>query len=438
MILKKASIFVGTLLTTSLALASNLTSDKFPVVTDLNVKLGAYASFESGFSNQNKLLHSEKKVSTNKEGFAFYNDAAMFVRISNKINDVEYGGKIILVPTAKRKGAPTYNGSHIFVKSECGTVEVGSPIPVASNMMISDGSIPTKYLKTSSSYLKQGTKLSPSFLTSEGCFVGDDLAASLDSAPYSSEPPRTINYYTPKFTIGDTSKVQIGISYTPDTANTGIGKPSEKSDGIKKKTVGAGSLDRFEMDRSVKDAITAGISLEQSFAENIELKLALTGEYGKSAGNAKKVFSEKRVASSDTIVQVEEHTKHKLSNLRSYNIGGELKVNDFTYSACYCSFGKSLTTPEFHKAGRKSSYYSLGTAYKYNATTAKLSYFASEQFKNKVSSVKLNVSHLLAPGLKPYVEVSSYTLKGKPEFYNELSHKTTKGVVTLVGIKLTL
>lgn len=428
MMIKKNSVFIVTLLTTNLTLASNVTADKFPVVTDLNVKLGAYASFESGFSNQNKLLHSEKKVSANKEGFAFYNDAAMYVRISNKTNDVEYGGKIILVPTAKRKGAPTYNGSHIFIKSECGLLELGSPIPVAANMMISDGSIPTKYLKTSTAYLKQNTKLTPSFLTSDGCFVGDDLTANLDSAPYSSEPPRTINYYTPKFTIGDTSKVQIGISYTPDTANTGSGKPSEKSDGIKKKTVGIAGLDRFEMDRSVKDAITAGISLEQQFAETIELKLALTGEYGKSAGNAKKFVTKLD----------KEPTKHKLANLRSYNIGGELKVNDFTYSACYGSFGKSLTTPEFHKVGRNSSYYSLGTAYKYNATTAKLSYFASEQFKNKVSSVKLNVSHLLARGLKPYVEVSSYTLKGKPEFYNDLPHKTTKGVVTLVGIKLTL
>jgi hypothetical protein len=428
MMIKKNSVFIVTLLNTTLALASNVTADKFPVVTDLDVKLGAYASFESGFSSQNKLLHSEKKVSANKAGFAFYNDAAMYARISNKLNDVEYGGKIILVPTAKRKGAPTYNGSHIFVKSECGLVEVGSPIPVAANMMISDGSIPTKYLKTSTTYLKQGTNLSPSFLTSDGCFVGDDLTASLDSAPYSSEPPRTINYYTPKFTIGDTSKVQIGISYTPDTANTGIGTPSEKSDGIKKKTVGVTGLDRFEMDRSVKDAITAGISLEQQFAENVELKLALTGEYGKSAGNAKK-FATKLDKNP---------VKYKLSDLRSYNIGGELKVNDFTYSACYGSLGKSLTTPEFHKTGRNASYYSLGTAYKYNATTAKLSYFASEQFKNKVSSVKLNVTHLLASGLKPYVEVSSYTLKGKPEFYNTLPCKTTKGVVTLVGVKLTL
>ncbi|MDP4709180.1 MAG: porin [Rickettsiaceae bacterium] len=428
MLNKKITLVIGMLLTTTTVLASNVIADKTTITSDFNMKLGAYAAFESGFSNQNKLQKTEKKTSANKEGFAFYNDAAFYVDISNNSNDVEYGAKIILVPTAKRKGGNTYNGSHLFIKSEFGRMELGSPIPVANNMMISDGSIPTKYIKTSTAYLKQNTKLAPSFLTSTGCFVGDDLSASLVTAPYSSEPPRTINYYTPKFALNNTSHIQIGISYTPDTANTGIGSPSEKSDGIKKKTLSELGLDRFEIDKSVKDAITAGVSFEQKFQENIQLKLALTGEYGKSVGKAKKYVSKE-----DTNPQ-----EHKLADLRSFNIGGELKINDFTYSACYGSLGKSLTTPEFHKSGNNSHYYSVGTAYKHNVTTTKISYFASEQFKNKLSSIKLNISHLLAPGLKPYVEVSSYTLKGKPEFYTELKPKTTKGTVALLGVKLTL
>ena len=408
--------------------ADEATTGNFPVVSDLNVKLGAYASFESGFSNQNKLQKSKKNVSANKEGFAFYNDTALYASISNEVNDIEYGGKIVLVPTAKAKVIPSYNGSHVFVKGFWGRMELGSPIPVAANMMISDGSIPTRYIKTNTAHLKQDTKLSPSFLTSEGCFVGDALTANLDSAPYSSEPPRTINYYTPKFEISDVSKVQIGVSYTPDTANTGIGSPSEKSDGINKRMIGKNGVDRFEIDRSVKDAITAGILFEQKFKEEIELKLALTGEYGKSTGKAKKFISKE-----DT-----EPKEYKLGNLRSFNIGAELEVNDFTYNACYGSWGKSFTTPELHKAGRDSYYYSVGAAYKYNATTTKITYFASERFKNKADAIKLNITYLLAKGFKPYAEISNYILKGKPEFYNDLKSRTTKGTVFLLGVKLTL
>lgn len=408
--------------------AADVSTGKLPVVSDLNVKLGAYASFESGFSNQNKLVKSEKKISANKEGFAFYNDAAFYASISNEINDIEYGGKIVLVPTVKAKVIPTYNGSHVFVKGFYGRVELGSPIPVAANMMISDGGIPIKYIKTSTAHLKQSKKLNSSFLTSDGCFIGDDLTADLDSAPYSSEPPRTINYYTPNFEISDASKVQIGVSYTPDTANTGIGGPSEKSDGVNTRVIGKDGVDRFEIDRSVKDAITTGIVFEQKLKEDIGLKLALTGEYGNSTGKAKKFISKE-----DT-----DPKEYKLGDLRSFNIGAELEVNDFTYNACYGSWGKSFTTPELHKAGRDSYYYSVGAAYKYNATTTKLTYFASERFKNKANAIKLNITYLLAKGFKPYAEVSSYILKGKPEFYNELKSRTTKGTVFLLGVKLTL
>jgi hypothetical protein len=426
MVIKKASVV---LLAGLLASSTALAGDPLPVVSDLNIKLGAYAAFESGFSNQGKLKGSEKNISANKRGFAFYNDTALFAAISNTTDDITYGAKIILVPTTKRKVNKDYNGSYVFLEHEFGRIEAGSPIPAAKNMMISDGSIPTKYIKTGIDYLKQSTKAVPSFLTSEGSFLGDQIIASMDSATYSSEPPRTINYYTPKFDLTDSSKIRLGISYTPDSANTGVEKPSDKSDGIKKYAVGETTIDRFEIDRSVKDAITSGIVLEQKLTEEAELKLALTGEYGKSAGKIKKF------ANKDDKNPLE----YKLSDLKSYNIGGELKVGDFKYNACYSSFGNSLTTKELHKGNRKSQYYNAGIAYTYNkATTTSLSYFASEQFKNKVNSVKLAVSHILAPGLKPYAEIHAYTLKGKPEFYPNLKARKVKGTVALVGVKLSL
>ena len=426
MVIKKASVV---LLAGLLASSTALAGDPLPVVSDLNIKLGAYAAFESGFSNQGKLKGSEKNISANKRGFAFYNDTALFAAISNTTDDITYGAKIILVPTTKRKVNKDYNGSYVFLEHEFGRIEAGSPIPAAKNMMISDGSIPTKYIKTGIDYLKQSTKAVPSFLTSEGSFLGDQIIASMDSATYSSEPPRTINYYTPKFDLTDSSKIRLGISYTPDSANTGVEKPSDKSDGIKKYAVGEATIDRFEIDRSVKDAVTSGIVLEQKLTEEAELKLALTGEYGKSAGKIKKF------ANKDDKNPLE----YKLSDLKSYNIGAELKIGDFKYNACYSSFGNSLTTKELHKGNRKSQYYNAGIAYTYNkATTTSLSYFASEQFKNKVNSVKLAVSHILAPGLKPYAEIHAYTLKGKPEFYPNLKAKKVKGTVALLGVKLSI
>lgn len=420
-------ISIATLLT-STAIGAEVKSDKSPVVSDLNVKLGAYAAFEAGGGTQNNLKASEKNLSANRSGFLFYNDTALFATISNKHEEVEYGGKIILVPTAQRKNIPSYNGSHIFIKSEFGRIELGSPIPAAKKMMISDGSIPGKYIKKSTAHLKQGKEHAPSFLSSDGHFLGDSIVADFDKAKYSKEPPRTINYYTPNLKITDNTKLQIGVSYTPDSSNTGVGSPNEKTTSSATKKIGLDDLHKFEIDKTVTDAVTAGVKLEQKISDDVSINLALTSEYGKTKGKAKKYLTE----------DDKNPSEHKLANLRSYNIGCELKLSDFTFNACYGNLGKSFTTPEFHKSGTKSHYYNAGVAYKYGQTTTKLSYFGSEQYKNKVSSMKLNISHILAPGLKPYAEISSYTLKGKPEFHNDLKSKSTRGTVALAGFKLTL
>jgi len=423
--MKKTSLLLGIFLASTTTFAS----DSPPVNSDLNVKLGAYAAFESGFSNQSNLQGTEKNLSANKKGMAFFNNSAFVATIANTANDITYGAKIVLVPTTKRKVNNDYNGSHVFLEHEFGKIEAGSPIPVARKMTINDGAIPANYIKTGIEYLKQGTKASPSFLVSEETILGDSITAGLDSATYSSEPPRTINYYTPKFDLTDSSKLQFGISYTPDSANTGIDKPSVKSDGITKYAIEETTLDRFEIDKSVKDALTGGIVLEQKLTEEAELKLALTGEYGKSTGKVK------QFATKDD----KNPRAYKLSDLKAYNIGGELKIGDFKYNACYGSFGKSLTSKELHKAGNKSHYYNAGISYTYNtATTTYLGYFASDKFKNKVNSVKLGVSHILAPGLKPYAEIHAYTLKGKPEFYPNLKARKVKGTVALLGVKLSI
>ena len=68
MVIKKASVI---LLAGLLASSTALAGDPLPVVSDLNIKLGAYAAFESGFSNQGKLKGSEKNISANKEVLLF-------------------------------------------------------------------------------------------------------------------------------------------------------------------------------------------------------------------------------------------------------------------------------------------------------------------------------------------------------------------------------
>ena len=422
------------------AIASNVSSAETPVVSDLKVKLNGFAHFQAAHRTQSKLKGPEKNVSSNRKAFAFYNEAAMVAEVSNEVNEMTYGAKIVLVPTAKRKGAPTYNGSHIFLKSDFGKIEVGSPISSSTNMMIDEGKITAgpgswdKYAEFSPSIFKvENSKAEPTFATFTEFFLDSKLTTSLDARTYSSEPARSVSYYTPKFNFGESTKLQIGVTYIPDSSNTGADKPNTNSSGKEKRTLEiatgtVNAIDRFEIYRTVKDAVSAGITFEQNFADGIDFKMALTGEYGKSAGKAKK-FATKDDPNP---------TEFKLNDLRTYNIGAVLTVGNFSYSGSYGSLGKSLTTPEFHKTGRKTDYYSGAVAYNQGPFAVSISYFKSSQFKNTVDAFSIGTNYLLARGLKPYAEISGFSLKGRPEFHPEAQKKKTRGTVALIGAKLSL
>jgi len=419
----------------SSAMAEDVSANKTPVVSDLELKLSGFAHFQSGFRNQSKLDGDEKNVSSNRKNFAFFNEAALTADASKEINDVTYGGKIVLVPTAKRKGSPDYNGSHIYLVSDFGKIEAGSPIAPSAQMMIDGGTIAaatfddwSRYAKFSTAHLRQGSKVDPTFTTFAEFFLDSKLTTTLPSRSYSSEPARSVAYYTPKFELGSSTKLQVGVSYTPDSSNTGADNPNVNSSGEDVRKIEAGGIDKFTIDRNVKDALSGGVTLEQNFADGVDAKLAVTGEYGKSAGTAKKFATP-----NDT-----NQTIFKLSNLRTFNIGAILNVGNFSYAGSFGSLGKSLTTAEFHKTGRKTDYYSGTVAYKQGPFAASVSYFKSDQFKNTVDAVSVGTNYLLAPGFKPYAEISSFILKGRPEFRPDLSKKKTRGTVALIGAKLSL
>ena len=416
--------------------ASDVESGSMPVVSDLKVKLSGYGHFQAGHRNQNHLIGNDKNVSANRSSFAFFNNAALFTDISNEVNDVTYGGKIVLVPTAKRKGGNTYNGSHIYLESSYGRIEAGSPLDAASNMFVDSGAIASatgggdwdRYAKFDSSNLLQGKEFGPSFATFGEFFLDSKLITSSETRTYSTEPGRRISYYTPKFDFGRGSKVQLGVSYTPDSSNTGADNPDKDSTGSDKKNIGNNQY--FEFHRSVKDAISGGVVLEQNISDGVDVKLALTGEFGKAA--KVKLIDDTDPKDLKTL------GVYKLKDLRTYNIGTVLNVGNFSYAASFGSLGKSLTTAEFHKTGRDTTYYTGGIAYKQGPFTASVTYFRSAQFKNTVDCITIGTDYKLAPGFKPYAEISGFSLKGKPEFYPDLQKKKTRGTVALIGAKLSL
>lgn len=418
------------------------------IKSDFEITLNAYAHFQAGYRNQNNLSSgSEKNVSHNRKDFAFYNDSAFSLVAKKSQDEVIYGAKIALVPTTKKSGSPNYNGTHIFVESSFGKVELGSPINAGSTMHTDGYSIVaatgddfSRYTDFSIDHMKQsatatGTSLNgntfqgndaePSFTTYSEFFLDSKLVTKRDDRKFSSEPSRAVSYYTPKFKFDSGTNIQLGVTYIPDSSNTGAGSATDQSSGTTK--IKITENESFEFDTTVKDAFSGGICIEQNFSDGVDFKLAVTGEHGKAAGKATRISGENK-----------DKKEYKLKDLRSYNIGGVLNVGNFALAGSYGSLGKSLTTSAYHKTGRETSYYTGAIAYTYGPFKSSLSYFKSEQNKNTLDAISLGTEFKLAPGLKPYAEVSTFTLKGKPEFFPELKKKKTKGTVALLGLKLKL
>ena len=435
-ILKKLSLLLASVFLFHYGAAAEEDKDYPQVVkSSLSVKLRAATNFQAGYRNQNHLGPTEKNVSYHKDNFAFFSAAAVFFDISNQLDDVKYGAKIVLVPTTSIAGAASLNGTHIYIETNFGIFQAGSPISPATSMMLCEGEIDagsgawTRYANFAPSYLKQTSNIEPSFATGSDYFLDNKLSTYVPDKPYSNEPARSIAYYTPKFDSGHGGKLQIGLSYIPDSSNTGAGKASSQSSGVSTIKVEAGSIDRFEIDGTVKDAVAGGVCLEQNLSDGVDLKLSLTGEYGKSAGKAKRFT----LADDKT-----PNASFKLKDLRTYNIGAVLNFGNFSYAGSFGSLGKSLTTPEFHKTNRKTNYYSAAIAYKQDSFATSLSYFYSKTFGNTLSAITIGTSYKLAPGFKPYADVTLFKLKGKPEFSPELSKRATSGAVAIIGAKLSL
>ncbi|HJK86774.1 MAG TPA: hypothetical protein QKA08_03280 [Candidatus Megaira endosymbiont of Nemacystus decipiens] len=412
--------------------AIDLGYDIAPEAPSINVQLNGFAHFQAGYRNQNKLESSEKSSSPYKNDLAFFNEAALVAHVSNLVNDVQYGAKIVLVTTAKRKSSNTYNGSHIYVASEYGKIELGSPITPAATMMIDAGKVRagsgnwSRYANIAPNYQKHND-LNPTFVTSPDFFLSDKFTTTLDNRSYTNEPSRSVVFYTPKFKMADSSSIRLGIAYTPDSSNTGADNISVFGSGTETKKIQSPAIDRFEFNLGVKDAVSGAVSLEHNFSDGIDLQFAVSGEYGKAKGTAKE-FTKKE----DTDPASEYH----LSDLKAYNIGAVLNYGSVSYAASYGSLGNSLTTPQYHKTGRKTDYYTAGIGYKQGDFALSFDYFRSEKFKNVAQAYSLGTSYKITDGFKPYFEVTRYTLDGRPEFFTDVPKKKTSGTVVITGIKL--
>ena len=420
----------------SLSIIAMGTSFLSPVYADeavedgAKIKLKGQFHFQTGILNQNKLVGDEKNVSALHKTFAFYSEAALGGTVSYTLNEITAGAKIVLIPTTRAKRSASYTGSHIFIASEFGKVEMGSPYDAASKLRVTAFDVTAatgdnwgRYANLTPKAM-QYKEMKPEFIDFEEYFFDNAYQTDLKQINDGTEPPRLVSYYTPKF-----NGAQLGFSFIPDTANTGGAGHSVVSSGISKFDLPPANPDDkhlFKINRNVKNAISGGISYEYNIDDGIDLKLGATGEYGRSNGQATELLN-------DDPINV-----YKLNDLKTLNLGANLTYGNMLYGVSYGNLFNSLTTKAYNKNGRNSVYYSLAVGYQQGPSKTSISFFKSNRFKNSVEFVTLGTDYLIGSGLQPYAEVSIFKAKGRPAYYPEAPKKTVKGVVGLLGLRLSI
>lgn len=393
---------------------------------DTELKLEGMFNFEAGVRSQKKLPAGNNITGNNKNSgintFAFFAATAL-----RKADDFEYGAKVVLQPTAQASSGVSGGGSHIFLINEkLGKVELGSGFDAASQMIVTgldvargSGDGWSEY-----AYFDKDMYTSPS---PYGFFLGSS-AFKKDN----SESSRKITYLTPK--LGEV--FTFGISYIPDTGNMGSTSMGNTDYYTKDKlrTIET-DTHKYTEQKTSKNAVAVGVSLEHDLAEDVAIKVAVTGEYGKAAkGGVRETIDptdpdKKKIVSGSAV-------NYKLSSMRTYNIGAVLTYGNFSYGASYGDV-KGFTSREVDGNKRNTRLYSTAVGYTQGPVGVSLSYLLTDTRKNKVDAITVGTDYKLAPGLVPYAEVTYF--KGrmhKLPVFNDPKKYTTKGTIALIGMKL--
>lgn len=387
------------------------------IAEGLTTKIEGMFLFETALRKQGKLPAENKNLSSEKKNVAISSEARFGITASGETDAMKYGAKIDLITTTQPNTWASFNGSHIFTESDYGKWQFGSAYDAGSQMRLTGFEIAKGTGDNWTNYAFFDPRIEYAWVDTPGASI---LAGNYKK---NAESSRKVTYFTPKFM----DKVQLGVSYIPDATNVGDAGFSDRTS--KKARVVTANGVIYSESPGVKDAVSVGATFEQNLSDCMNLKVAVTGEFGKSS---------KKGDMSTTAAPTVVTRSYKIDGMRTYNIGAALNCGAMSFAGSYSDLGKSLMSKEVDGVSkRKTRYYTLGAAYTQGPVGVSLAYARGERLKNKMNSYTLGTDYKLAPGFVPYVELTYFQGKGqKLPVYNDNTKVTRKGTVALIGATL--
>lgn len=374
---------------------------------------------QAGYRDQKDDFDVVDGTSNRLHKFAIVNDTTIKVSADGHAKGFKYGGMILLnADTSKNKfdlDDSIARQTLIYIENaKMGKLEAGSYQGVYPAMKVSGSTV---------AHATGGIDGDWSYWINT---FSNGKHVNTPTLPVTFEPDKgansaKINYYSPQY-----NGFNFGITFIPDVDQHGTASVTKTV--AKNFATDAGNAGNGAM--GYKNVFQGGISYEGKM-QQVGVKLSATGE----AGDAK-----------DDLFSATHYTRH---DLRAYELGANLSFKKFTIAGSYGDWGNSGAY-KHNAAGtyvggkKKAHFWNIGGAYECDKFGASLGYFNSKsaafKFANatptysdlttRTETVSFGVDYKLAPGFKPYAEITGFSMKDR-----SVDSKNS-GSVTLVGTKL--
>jgi hypothetical protein len=419
------------------ALVASFATVNANAMTDSDVKLSVNGSIDAKMANvqqkENFRYSDLNSKGTNKlANNNIATDAYLNFNIKGEVKSgLKYGGFIKLnANTSKSKKEMYDNGDKqsiaeqvmAYLESGYGRVEVGNYTGVAESMKVNAGTFAsaTGGINGDSQYYWNASTMENK-KDAAGVDVKDAAGniikvktktAFLQTANLPTNELGTfglrgvnaakLNYYTPEF-----SGFRFGATFTPNTKVHGT----------------ASSVTSVVKDNTgFKNVFETGLSYTSEI-KDVGVKFAVVGEFGKN------------------------QTKD-VKNLRAYEAGTNLSYKGFTVGASYGNWGKygsSTAAADAATEFGKTSYWTAGVGYANGPISASLTHLqgkrgiekeatTNDKKHNKLRNTVIGFDYIVAPGILPYVEFSSFKMNQASQATEEKNNN--KGHIFMTGVKL--
>ena len=389
------------------------------------INIGGSADFRMSFTKQSYPYRLTSDYNSNDR----HSNTLTRINISSESKSdsgLLYGAAIELGDASTSPAGttqPLIRSSYIFTESKFGRTELGTNEPASKTMKVDASSIAKAtggvdgdafyYNNNVVGYIDDGSGL---YRTTVKYITGPNLP--MEARGELTGRYNKITYFTPEF-----SGFQIGLSYAPDTAESGGLGNMKKS----KSSIFDNDPPNQYNDADFKNLFTGGLSYDTKIPYDISLTMTATGE----------------VAEAKDYNSIAPTTYQKIRDIKAYSLGTKIAYKNYEFAGSISHWGRSMNTyvnDIFNNAN--SRYYTIGASYTADKYGVSLTYMNTSRMKSKVYLASLGIEYNLGTGLLPYIEGNLFGFKPYNTVYklddtsNSNLAAKNRGNVVLMGMKV--